>query len=628
MSSVLNNAASGLLAFQRAIATTSQNIANVNTEGYSRQRIDLDAVSPTAHYAGAVGRGVRVENIERLHNEFSTQRVVESSSAHAGEETHLNLASRLDSLVADEALGLTPALSNFDAALQDAAANPSSAAVREVLLGAGQALAERFSSMQSELDSSRDEIEQRMKADISEVNELALSVADLNRRITLLGTQGGTNEIEDQRDVLIGEIAKLIDIKTISQDNGAVDLAIGNGQWLVADSKTREMRVVPDATEPSGQALQIGSGDLWETLGDDVTTGGSVGGYLAFARDTLSPTEQRLGRLARVIGESINETHRSGIRPDGTAGEDWFDILDPQVTASTDNVSTASLNVIIDDTNSLAASDYEVRHDAGTLYVTRRDDGETFSGTAPISIDGLTIALDGTPADGDTYIVSANGAVASGITQLLSDPMDVALARRLSVDIAIENSGRATINQPDVTDILDPGLDNEVEITFTSDDTYDVIDTATGTALATGMAYTSGDDLNYNGWHTQIAGIPNQGDTFTISPGDTPSSDNGNALALSDLQDALNVEGTTNPVDEYASLVSFVGGSTRQLDTRTQGLATLLSEAQDRRDAVSGVNLDEEAVDLSRFTQAYQASAQVVATADTLFQNLLAVVAR
>lgn len=628
MSSVLNNAASGLLAFQRAIATTSQNIANVNTEGYSRQRIDLDAVSPTSHYAGAVGRGVRVENIERLHNEFSTQRVVESSSAHAGEETHLNLASRLDSLVADEALGLTPALSSFDAALQDAAANPSSAAVREVLLGAGQALAERFSSMQSELDSSRDEIEQRMKADISEVNELALSVADLNRRITLLGTQGGTNEIEDQRDVLIGEIAKLIDIKTISQDNGAVDLAIGNGQWLVADSKTREMRVVPDATEPSGQALQIGSGDLWETLGDDVTTGGAVGGYLAFARDTLSPTEQRLGRLARVIGESINETHRSGIRPDGTAGEDWFDILGPQVTASTDNVSTASLNVIIDDTNSLAASDYEVRHDAGTLYVTRRDDGETFSGTAPISIDGLTIALDGTPADGDTYIVSANGAVASGITQLLSDPMDIALARRLSVDIAIENSGRATINQPDVTDILDPGLDNEVEITFTSDDTYDVIDTATGTALATGMAYTSGDDLNYNGWHTQIAGIPNQGDTFTISPGDTPSSDNGNALALSDLQDALSVEGTTNPVDEYASLVSFVGGSTRQLDTRTQGLATLLSEAQDRRDALSGVNLDEEAVDLSRFTQAYQASAQVVATADTLFQNLLAVVAR
>ena len=624
MSSVLNNATSGLLAFQRAIATTSQNIANVNTEGYSRQRIDLDSISPSAHYAGAVGRGVRVDNVERLHNEFSTQRVIESSSAYTAEETHLNLASRIDALVADEALGLSPALSEFDAALQDAAANPSSAAVREVLLGSGQALATRFSSIQNEFGSTREEVAQRMQADIGEVNDLAQSVADLNRRITLLGTQGGTNEIEDQRDLLIGQIANLIDVKTISQDNGAVDLAIGNGQWLVTDSMTREMRVVPDATEHSGQSLQIGGGDLWENLGDDITTGGSVGGYLAFARDTLAPAEQRLGRLARVIAENINETHRSGIKPDGTVGQDWFDVPGPMVTASQNNTSGATLDVIIDDNSALAASDYEVRHTAGNLHVTRRSDGESFTATAPLSIDGLTIALNGTPADGDTYIVSANGGVATGMRQLLTDPMDVALARRLGVDIAIENAGRASINQPDVIDIMHPDLDNAVEIVFTTDDTYDVIDTTSGAALASNVTYGSGDPIEYNGWQTQIAGIPKSGDSFTISSGDTPSTDNGNALALSELQDVMSVNGTTTPVDEYASLVSYVGGSTRQLDTRAQGLATLLNEAQDRRDALSGVSLDEEAVDLSRFTQAYQASAQVVATADTLFQNLLA----
>jgi len=475
-----------------------QNIANVNTEGYSRQRIDLDSISPSAHYAGAVGRGVRVDNVERLHNEFSTQRVIESSSAYTAEETHLNLASRIDALVADEALGLSPALSEFDAALQDAAANPSSAAVREVLLGSGQALATRFSSIQNEFGSTREEVAQRMQADIGEVNDLAQSVADLNRRITLLGTQGGTNEIEDQRDLLIGQIANLIDVKTISQDNGAVDLAIGNGQWLVTDSMTREMRVVPDATEHSGQSLQIGGGDLWENLGDDITTGGSVGGYLAFARDTLAPAEQRLGRLARVIAENINETHRSGIKPDGTVGQ-----------------------------------------------------GESFTATAPLSIDGLTIALNGTPADGDTYIVSANGGVATGMRQLLTDPMDVALARRLGVDIAIENAGRASINQPDVTDIMHPDLDNAVEIVFTTDDAYDVIDTTSGAALASNVTYGSGDPIEYNGWQTQIAGIPKSGDSFTISSGDTPSTDNGNALALSELQDVMSVNGTTTPVDEY-----------------------------------------------------------------------------
>ncbi len=628
MSSVLNNATTGLLAFQRAIATTSQNIANANTEGYSRQRIDLDSISPSAHYAGAVGRGVRVDNVERLHNEFSTQRVIESSSAYTAEDTHLNLASRIDALVADEALGLSPAMSEFDAALQDAAANPSSAAVREVLLGSGQALADRFSSMQIELSSTRNEVAQRMDSDINEVNELALSVADLNRRITLLGTQGGTNEIEDQRDLLIGRIADLIDVKTVSQDNGAVNLAIGNGQWLVTDSMTREMRIVSDATEPSGQALQIGGGDLWENLDDNVTTGGSIGGYLAFARDTLSPTEQRLGRLARVVAEGINETHRSGIKPDGTTGQDWFDVPGPLVIESPDNTSSASLSITIDDNSALQASDYEVRHSAGNLYVTRRSDGETFDGAAPLSIDGLIIALDGTPADGDTFIVSANGAVATGMSQRLTDPMDIALARRLGVDIGLENPGRATIEQPSVTDVLHPGLDSSVEIVFTADDTYDVIDSVSGTALASNMSFTSGEAIAYNGWQTRISGIPQLGDSFTISPGDTPSTDNGNALALSDLQDALSINGTRTSVDEYASLVSYVGGSTRQLDTRAQGLSTLLAEAQDRRDALSGVSLDEEAVDLSRFTQAYQASAQVVATADTLFQNLLAVVSR
>jgi len=128
MTALLNTGKSALFAFQRALATTSHNIANVNTDGYSRQRVDLQNVPGDGQSVRSTGSGVQVSGIERMHDQFASARVASATSEHASQEVQYQLASRLDNLVATEGMSIAPALTNFFNAVQDANTDPSSVA--------------------------------------------------------------------------------------------------------------------------------------------------------------------------------------------------------------------------------------------------------------------------------------------------------------------------------------------------------------------------------------------------------------------------------------------------------------------------------------------------------------------
>ena len=631
MSDLLNNATSGLLAFRRAIATTSHNIANSRTEGYSRQRVELQARSPSRHSDGTSGNGVQVTGIERLHDGFAAARVLEGTSAHAREDTHHALAARIDNLVADDALGLAPALSSFYSAIEDAAADPGSSAAREVVLAEADALAGRFGTLQAQLDDTRDEVTERLRADVDAVNDLAAGVADLNRRIVSTHGRGRAEEagdLLDQRDRLVEQLATHVDVSPIAGSDGSVDLVVGGGTSLVLGTRARTLVATSDPAAPGLLRLELEGRDGHRQALGATALGGSIGGLSDFAAETLDPVRHRLGRLALVTAAELNAQHGAGVDANGEAGVEWFSSAVPDATPGRANTGGATLDVRVDDASELAASAYVLRWDGAAFEATRQSDGTRTGGATPLVLDGLEIAMSGTPAVGDTFVVSATGHAAGGLQARIDDPRALAFARPVVASAGPDNRGEATLAQPRVDDPDDPALRSAVDIVFTADDTYDVLDRASGTPLASGVAYTSGQDVAVNGWSARLDGTPRAGDTHRVDPNADGGGDNGNALALVAVQEANAVGGVATMTGEHADLVAFVGGRTRSLATRAGALESLRDDAIGRAESVSGVNLDEEAIALTRYEQAYQASAQAISVADTLFQSILGVVAR
>ena len=639
MTDLLNTGKSALFAFQRALSTTSHNIANVNTEGYSRQRVDFQAVPGERTSVYSTGDGVRISSIERLGDQFATARVSAATSAHAEQEVHYELASRIDNLVATEGLSVAPALNDFFNAVHDANADPSSTATRGVVLESADQLAQRFVSMQEQLDDTQSDVNARTREAVKSADQIAQSIADINRQV--IGTSSTqysqqAHDLRDQRDQLVNELSELMDVDTLIQENGSMSVFIGKGVNLVTDAQAQQLSTAPDDLHPDRLQIQVGNGNY--TLGLSAQLqGGVIGGLNDFTDNTLNPAVHQLGRLSLTVADELNRQHSLGVDLDGDAGGALFGSIEPTIYSATGNTSNAVLSGAITDTQALQASEYEIRFDGANYIATRSSDGTTITGSMPLTIDGIELSL-ADPAEapnaGDAFVLSATGRAAGSMESLLGDPDKLALAGQLVTSSDIGNLGDTTISSATIIDSEDQELSTPVDIVFASDTTYNFVDPDTGDPIVdpdTGVAlpdatYLQGEAITYNGWEVSISGDAKAGDTHSITPNVSGRGDNSNGLALTDMQTELLVNGTETFNDAYGSLVSSVGSNTNTAATRTVALEALRDNAIDRQQTIQGVSLDEEAIDLTRYQQAYQASAQIISTSETLFQSILGAV--
>jgi flagellar hook-associated protein 1 FlgK len=344
----------------------------------------------------------------------------------------------------------------------------------------------------------------------------------------------------------------------------------------------------------------------------------------------LDEAQNSLGRIAIALATDFNEQHRAGYDLDGDFNQPYFSEPIPEILPDPANAGT--LAVTITDTTQLSIDDYQVSIVAGNAEVRRYSDGQlllTSAAATPFTIDGITIDASAA-VDGDEFLVRPTRVAARDVSTLLNDPRDIAAAAGILADPDPANTGSAEISLPKVTDPLALTLAAPVDITYDATNLRFDVD---GGALfvpynpATDAAVT----IEYNGWSVDVSGVPADGDVFTIqqNPDTTAVGDNRNALALGALQNALTLSGGTATYSEsYNQLVGGVGVQTRKAEITSTAQEKLLSDAISTRESISGVNLDEEAANLLRFQQAYQASAQVIATADTLFQTLINAVRR
>ncbi|HSV51915.1 MAG TPA: flagellar hook-associated protein FlgK [Burkholderiaceae bacterium] len=628
MSGLLNVGARALLANQVALQTAGNNIANVNTPGYSRQSVQLQTSPGQFTGGGFIGKGVDIITITRAHNEFLTRQAALAGAVQAGDTVRAEKLRQLEDVFLGGTSGLGAAINDMLNAFSDVANAPTDLTARSVVLTRADETAARFRSYASRLDELMVGVKSQLDEAADSVNSLTTRIAAVNGQIAALqGTGQPPNDLLDHRDQLIRELNQFVQTTTIAADDGTLGVFIGGSQALVLGTTATAVRLDSDEFSDSTKSkLVVDRGGLDVVLDETMLGGGEIAGLLRFQNSDLVEARNMLGRMALAITTTVNDQHRLGLDLDGQAGGDFFvPITLPNGLPADANTGTATVGVTVNDPTIMAASDYEVRFGAGTtLDVIRLSDGQvtSFAGPVPVQVDGLTIDVTaGAAAAGDRFVIKPFSTASSGLTTAFSSPRDLAVANQIEARLSLTNTGGVAVASLKAQ-TADPNLTAPVTLTFTAAGTFDVAGVGTGNPV--GVAYAPGQPISYNGWTITLKGIPQPGDVVTIdaaNPAFVPRNA-GNADALLGLRDLAMFDGAAL-TDGYAGLMSQVGTRMQGAEFAAEVSQSIAANLERDRAGVSGVNLDEEAAKLIQFQQAYQASAKLIQIAQSIFDTLI-----
>ncbi|HNA29797.1 MAG TPA: flagellar hook-associated protein FlgK [Thiobacillaceae bacterium] len=536
-SGILGVALSGLSAAQAGIATAEHNISNANTVGYRRQEVTFSALSPQYTGSGYFGTGVGVDTVRSIYSQFLDSEVRLNQSQLSRNQTYTSYASQVDSLLGSDSSSLNTALDSFFAAVNELANDPTSNAARQVLLSSANTLAGQANTLYTQLQGYITASNAEVSGLTSQINTYTGQIAQLNGDIAKAEAGGGgtANDLRDQRDQLIGELNKLVDVSVVEQSDGTLNLFVGSGQSLVVGTNAYTMSTTTDPNDSSLLIPTLNVGGTVVTLDTGLITGGQLGGVLAVREEVIQPAQEDLDRITLSFATEFNALHTAGLDLNLAAGGDFF--TNP-VTGAAGNSGVLTLS-LGNDLN-LQNSDYSLTYDGTNYTLTRLSDGTAFTGglAAVTASEGFSLSLGTTTAAaGDSWTINLKG-YAGDMAALITDTSKIAAAG-------------ATADGP---------------------------------------------------------------------------GDNSNALALAALQTQsfLN-NGTVTFSSAYAQTVSRTASLAAEADLNVQTFSSLTDLATAAQQNVSGVNLDEEAVNLVRFQQAYQAAARALQVASSLFDDLLGV---
>ncbi|MEJ2455750.1 MAG: flagellar hook-associated protein FlgK [Candidatus Thiodiazotropha sp.] len=647
--SITSIGVSALTAYRQALDTTGHNIANVNSDGYSRQRVDFTAREPTYTGNGYIGNGVEASAIQRQYDTYIASQMRGAQALTSQLQSYYDMASQLDQLVADEDLGLQPAIQNFFNALQELADDPSAISSRQLVLTEAESLVDRFHYFSQQFEDMRSRLNDQIKLNVTEINNLAQAIADVNASI--VGTYGaGASDLLDKRDQLVNELSELVSVQVLEQSDGAYNIFIGKGQPLVLgnDAATLSTQVSNLDARHLEIAIDYSYGPQMVT---QQITGGEIGGLLKFRDEVLYPTQNKVGLVALGIADQLNAQNALGIDLEGVTGSDLFALGSVQTLPDPSNGS--SITVDYNDIGELTGSDYQLVYDGTDFILENLNDGSTQTLAVGLNtVDGLDITIDATGAvAGDNFLIRPTRNAANSIELLVGDVRRLAAAAPLQAAPATDangnplNAGDATITQPANSSMTGLPLAADIQLVYNAaaggfdivngpgppDDfiAYDATDPAQIAGVDFPLSTSPTQFDAFGGLSFTISGVPADGDTFVIGNNSSGQSDNRNALLLADLEDASSLlSGSATFEDVYGQMVSEVGAKTHYAEQNLAAQESLLARTQEGMAEVSGVNLDEEAAKLIQYQQAYQASAQIISVASTLFDTLISAVRR
>ena len=638
MADILSTAISGLEAFQQALSVTGNNISNASTPGYTRQQVNLSPSFAQNFGSGFVGSGVNVDGVSRILDQFANAQALGANQALAQQTAYVGVANQVNDVLGTSSNGIASALTSFYNSLQSLSSNPSSQTLRSSVLAQAQTLAQAINQAGTQLNQIKTTTASQVSAAVDQVNSLAGNIAQLNAQITQLSGQGpnqAPNTLLDQRDQLVSQLSQIVGVRTNTEASGALDIYVGSGQALVVGNQATALSTAPSAYDAAQLDVRFGSGASAQVITGQLA-GGSLAGYVQAQSEVLSLAINGLGQIATAVATSVNAQQAQGVTATNTLGGNLFSLTAPTVTAASTNGSVntfGAITAVVSNVSSLTASNYVLKYSGTAWTATDPKTGAAVplavipgipatiqipSGTAPALT--LTLPAAGSPSAGDTFLIQPTAGAATGLAVSLTDPNGLAAAGLPVGTAGAANTGTGTISTPT---LATPGTlpVGASTINFVTANTYTV--TANGTTSAA-LAYTSNTAITANNLTFTISGAPKAGDSFTIGAPNGVGNDNRNALALASLQTqgVLN-GGTVSVASGYSTLVADVGTTTKAATTAQAAQQAVATQATQRQQNISGVNLDEEGAKLVQWQQAYSAAGKVVSVAASLFNTLI-----
>ena len=643
-SNILSIGTSALNAAQVGLSTTGHNIANASTPGYSRQVVVQAAAQAQNFGYGYIGQGTEIAAVSRVYNEILAKQAIDSQAVSAGINIYSRNIGNIENMLADSSAGLNPAMNDFFSSVQSLSANPSDPATRQTMLSYTQSLVNRFQSTNNRINELRDSVNTQLTSSVSVVNAYAKEIANLNDVIEKAVNSSATqpNDLLDQRDQLVLELSKQIKTTIVPQGQGSYNIFVGNGLPLVVGTTTNTLLTTSSPTDPGRLEVAYQNKNKTTVLGIDSLPGGAIGGILQFRSESLDAVQNQLGQLAVTLASTFNSQHAQGLDKNGNPGGALFSIADPVVNSSSYNTGSAVIQSKITDGRAITSSDYRLQYDGTNYTITKLSDMTAQSFTSlPQTVDGLSFTqASGTINAGDDFVIRPTQNAATTISVAITDINKLAFGGpAISSSTNAANAGSGVITNPVASSTYSSSpLGSAIGFTYNSGlpntlvlapSSQPVTVTSGGVSTTypagTPVTYTSGATISVGGLSFSISGTPANGDQFTISPNvSNGPGDNRNGLLLSGLQSQGTLNNSkTSYSDALGQLVNTIGNKARELKVIGAAEEKVLEQATNAVQEESGVNLDEEAANLLRYQQAYQAAGKMMQIASQLFDVLL-----
>jgi flagellar hook-associated protein 1 FlgK len=428
-----------LVASQAALAVTSNNIANVNTPGYSRQDVILSIARPVQTSAGFIGSGVTAQSIERSYDRFIQAQLL-GQQQNQGRSAAMDQSwGQIEALLNEtQGVGLATPLTDFFNAWNDLATSPESPAARSVLLEKAGVLTRTAATLERGMVSVLNTTNASISDDVRQINSLASDIAALNESITQIEAgqeRTSANTLRDQRDMKLTELSKLVDFSSYEDPNGSITVIVGMRN-LVSGAKAGAISTSPNLD---------GNPDLFLD-GINITSqihGGAVSGLIT-ARDAIQTnTLTGLRRLMAALTQQVNTLHRSGFGLDGSTGNDFFN---PLQVSTTGNSAGAAISATVTSEADLSLDEYRITFSGGNYNVYNKQTGALVTtgaynaaGTTislppspPAAASGVDVTISGPVTNTDVFYVSPLTTAVSGFGAALTDPNMIAAASTLA----------------------------------------------------------------------------------------------------------------------------------------------------------------------------------------------------
>lgn len=571
--SVYGIALSGLNAARAGLSTTSHNIANSNTVGFNRQQVIQQSRPSTGSDIGFIGQGVSIATVQRVYSDFINSQEQKATSDAAFFSAKAQQIARVDAMVADDASGLSSALSIFFGAAQTLTTNPAELAARQNFLSSSETLASRFNGLNTVMDELRGATNLKVRDTVEQLNNATSQIASLNNQIVTALNQtsngGPPNDLMDRRDKLILQLSEQVQTTRVDMADGSTNLFLANGQSLVVGPTQFKVQTQVDPQDPQnllvGMSTNVNGQERLLAFDSDSLGNGALAGYLSFRENELTEYQNTTGLLAARVGQAVNDIQTAGVDLDGNPGNALFSFgssgsfvedisrVVPNVNNSTANPTEISLRSL--DLSKLSAAEYEVQIVGGVPRYREAGSDSAFVPANFVADPGGDYYEIRDPAGAPLLSFQLdNAAPQEGDRFTLMPVREAALNMRTAIDRPSEVAASSAIN---------PSIGNNENI-------------------------------------LDIAALQNSRTLF--------QSNNSAGVSIS---------------DGFNQLVSRVGNKAREFNMAAESRETVLNQVADSRDALQGVNMDEEAANLIKFQQAYQASGRVISLSKELFDQIL-----